>query len=511
MRRTPVALVALALLVPVAAGPATAGGVVQAADDAPVPQQGGVNCEFPVSVTDATGQTVTVEEKPDRVVALQASAAQTMWEVGARGTVVGMPVRPYTAYLNRSTDRTDILAEDGSVVQEQVVALEPDLVLAPNALLAPNETVESLRQSGLTVYHFRQANSLEYVYEKTRTTGLLVGEYDNASRRAAEMEATVEAVRGAVAEEENPRVLYLLGPSGFAAGSNTFIGELVAAAGGNNVAGELEGGYSVVSGETVVAEDPEWIVVPEGRELPKTDAINGTTAVREGQVLRVNHGLGGLQVVFGMELHPVHLLVAERLHACLVGGQEVGVGWHLHHVVGVGGEDGKGIREAVPDRIVRLLLNLDVAQFIVAPAYGPSQNLGEKLVPPADAEEGQAVGDGPFHPLAQFPYPGPMTVVDGRLRATDDGPVERLKSLSVCLGGNGGADGRGHLPLVGIVDGQGGVDLSLKVALGMRGAERSVNEGKVHLKGHVRSTDSHVRSPPRTKCVPALIGDEAGP
>jgi iron complex transport system substrate-binding protein len=288
MRRILVALVALALLVPAAAGGATAGGVVQAAGDAPVPQQGGVNCEFPVSVTDATGQTVTVEEEPDRVVALQASAAQTMWEVGAQGKVVGMPVRPYTAYLNGSTERTDVLAEDGSVVQERVVALEPDLVLAPNALLAPNETVESLRQSGLTVYHFRQANSLEYVYEKTRTTGLLVGEYDNASRRAAEVEATVEAVRGAVADEENPRVLYLLGPSGFAAGSNSFIGELVAAAGGNNVAGELEGGYSVVSGETVVAEDPEWIVVPEGRELPKTDAINGTTAVREKQVLRVN-------------------------------------------------------------------------------------------------------------------------------------------------------------------------------------------------------------------------------
>jgi iron complex transport system substrate-binding protein len=288
MRRTLVALVALALLVPAAAGGTAASGVVQVAGDAPVAQQDGVDCEFPVSVTDVTGQTVTVQEEPDRVVALQASAAQTMWEVGARGTVVGMPVQPYTAYLNGSTERTGILAEDGSVVQEQVVALEPDLVLAPNALLAPNETVESLRGSGLTVYHFRQANSLEYVYEKTRTTGLLVGEYDNASRRAAEMEATVGAIRSAVADEENPRVLYLLGPSGFAAGSNTFIGELIAAAGGNNVAGELQGGYSVVSGETVVAEDPEWIIVPEGRDLPKTDAINGTTAVQEDQVLRVS-------------------------------------------------------------------------------------------------------------------------------------------------------------------------------------------------------------------------------
>jgi len=244
MRRTLVALVALALLVPAAMGGATASGGAQPATvgDAPVAQQGGVDCEYPVEVTDATGQTVTVAEEPDRAVALQASAAQTVWEVGAEETVVGMPVRPYTAYLNGSTERTDVLAEDGSVNQEQVVALEPDLVLAPNALLAPDETVQSLRDAGLTVYHFRQANSLEYVYEKTRTTGLLVGEYDAASRRAAEMEATVETIRDAVADEENPEVLYLLGPSGFAAGENTFIGELLAAAGGNNIAGTLEGG-----------------------------------------------------------------------------------------------------------------------------------------------------------------------------------------------------------------------------------------------------------------------------
>ena len=288
MQRTLVALVALALMVPAVAG--AAGGAQTGAAAGPA-QQGGVDCEFPVSVTDATGETVTVDGEPERVVALQASAAQTMWEIGAREKVVGLPVAPYTAYLNGSSDRTNVVAEDGSVNQEQVVALQADLVLAPNTLLTPNETVASLREAGQTVYHFRQANSIEYVYEKTRTTGLLVGEYDAASRRAAEMEATVNAVRDAVAEEENPRVLYLLGPSGFAAGSNTYLGALIATAGGNNIAGNLSGGYSVVSSETIVSEDPQWIILPEGRSLPNTDAINGTTAVQEGQVLRVNPDL----------------------------------------------------------------------------------------------------------------------------------------------------------------------------------------------------------------------------
>ncbi|PSQ12781.1 hypothetical protein BRC93_01290 [Halobacteriales archaeon QS_5_70_15] len=136
------------------------------------------DCSFPTSATDATGTEVTVDEEPERVVVLQASAAQVMWELGVQDRVVGMPVQPYTAYLNGSEERTGVLNQDGSVNREQVVALEPDLVVAPNVV--PNETVRSLRDAGLTVYKSGFPSSLASITGKVSLYGRLVGECERA-------------------------------------------------------------------------------------------------------------------------------------------------------------------------------------------------------------------------------------------------------------------------------------------------------------------------------------------
>ena len=247
------------------------------------------HCSYPVTMTDATGTDVTIEEDPDRLVALAPSAAQILWEIGADGEVVGMPQGFYTGYLNGTEGKTDVVTDDGSVIAEAVVGSEPDLVLAPNVV--SNETVESLRDSGLTVYRFENAEGLEDVYAKIELYGRLTGNYDEAGRVSARMQGQVEAVRDAVSEEENPRVFFSLG-GGYTAGENTFIGQLVEAAGGDNIAaGEINSssGYGVLSDEVVAREDPEWIV-QNGQfgTVPRTAAFNESTAVQEGNVVKVD-------------------------------------------------------------------------------------------------------------------------------------------------------------------------------------------------------------------------------
>jgi iron complex transport system substrate-binding protein len=242
-------------------------------------------CSFPVSATDATGTEVVVEADPQRVVALQPSAAQTLWAIGAEEDVVGMPVNRYTAYLNGSADRTDVTGGQSRVVQPAVVALDPDLVLAPN--VTDPATVERLRDAGETVFHFEKAESIADIHEKTELTGRLVGEFEDAAERTAETRVTVEAVDDAVDGREPPTVYYALG-GGYTAGSETFIHELITTAGGENVAAGEFSGYQVLSQEILAQADPDWIVVPTGASLPRNSALNGTTAVREGQILRVD-------------------------------------------------------------------------------------------------------------------------------------------------------------------------------------------------------------------------------
>jgi iron complex transport system substrate-binding protein len=247
------------------------------------------HCSYPVTMTDATGTDVTIEEDPDRLVALAPSAAQILWEIGADEEVVGMPQDFYTGYLNGTDGKTDVVNDDGSVIAEAVVGSEPDLVLAPNVV--SNETVESLRDSGLTVYRFENAEDLEDVYAKIELYGRLTGNYEEAGRVSARMQGQVEAVRDAVSDEENPRVFFSLG-RGYTAGENTFIGQLVEAAGGDNIAaGEINSssGYGVLSDEVVAREDPEWIV-QNGQfgTVPQTAAFNESTAVQEGNVVKVD-------------------------------------------------------------------------------------------------------------------------------------------------------------------------------------------------------------------------------
>ncbi|WP_318568413.1 ABC transporter substrate-binding protein [Salinigranum marinum] len=279
-------VVLVAAVVPLGAGPATA-------------QESG-GCSFPVSETDATGTTVTLSGSPDRIVTLNPSAAQTVYEISASDDpawdrVVG--VSQFASYLPGTAGKTTVGNGRSDATVERTVALAPDLVLAPNTI--PDPTVQQLRDAGLTVFKFRPADSIDgdasasgtTVTEKTRLIGRLVGECDGARDTADTMERELDIVRDALRDEERPKALYYF--FSFTAGSDTFIDEIITTAGVENVAAagganeEQSSGFFVVNAETVVAEDPEWFLLNsnEYREARVPAGPNGafteTTAYEE--------------------------------------------------------------------------------------------------------------------------------------------------------------------------------------------------------------------------------------
>lgn len=277
MSLRPVLLAALLVVAGLAAGPPAAA------------QENAQSCSFPVTRTDATDTAVTVESTPERVVALGPSAAQTMWDIGGRDHVVGMPVNPYTSYLAGYDERTNVMNPDGYTVNvERVVNLTPDLVLAPN--IVRDDTVEKLRASGLTVYKFRFAADIGDVVEKTALTGRLTGNCAGAAERVDWMEERLATVREAIADEPRPRVIYPLG-GGVVAGKGTFLHEVIRTAGGSNVAAAANiTGYGRASPEVIVARNPQWLILNEGlpRSAIQMGAYNHTLAGREEQFVRVN-------------------------------------------------------------------------------------------------------------------------------------------------------------------------------------------------------------------------------
>jgi iron complex transport system substrate-binding protein len=290
-------VVTLALVLVVALAAVTPLGVGTAAA-----QSGG--CSFPVSETDATGTTVSLSAPPERIVTLNPSAAQTVYEIStsddpAWDRVVG--VSQFASYLSGASGKTTVGNGFSDATVERTIALDPDLVLAPNTI--PDPVVQQLREAGLTVYKFRPAESIDgdaaasatTVTEKTRLIGRLVGECDGADATARSMERDLDIVRDALRDERRPKALYTF--FGFTAGSGTFVDEIITTGGVENVAARgganenRSSGFFVVNPETVVAEDPEWFLLnsDEYDEPRVPDGPNGayteTTAYAEGNAV----------------------------------------------------------------------------------------------------------------------------------------------------------------------------------------------------------------------------------
>ena len=248
------------------------------------PAQTGDACGFPLNATDATGETIRLEERPERITTLNPSAAQTLWELGQQDRVVG--VSQFAFYLDGAEERANVSAEFGASV-ERVVDTEPDLVLAPNSSAAD---VGPLREQGLTVYHFPAATSVDDIAEKTETIGRLVGACEAADETNEEMYDAVDAAENRTADVDRPAALYPLG-GGYVAANNTFIDAIMNVGGTENVAAEYEA-YPQLSDEVILETDPELILVtdPEAAILEQ-EPYASTTAGAEGNyvVMNVNY------------------------------------------------------------------------------------------------------------------------------------------------------------------------------------------------------------------------------
>lgn len=264
MRRTRIAAIALCIATLAALGTGVAAGA---------------GCDYPVTVEDATGTNVTLDAPPDRIVTGGASTDQTLWTIGAEDRVVGMWVR--FSHLSGAEDRTEVYGGSftNALDDETVIGLSPDVVLVSNVVT--DAEVGELRSKGLTVYKFRTARDLPFVYEKTLDTGALTGHCTGAEQTVDDMQERVQVVEKTLSYSDRPRVFYNMGGM-HTVGSDTFTGSALAMAGADNIADDANiSGWQQISEEEVLEHDPEWILTTPHASIP--DSLENTTAVQKNQ------------------------------------------------------------------------------------------------------------------------------------------------------------------------------------------------------------------------------------
>lgn len=146
---------------------------------------------------------------------------------------------------------------------EIVKSLDPDLVLSPQTL--ENSLAESYRTAGITSA-FLDLSSVEGMYAAITSLGEYLGCEDAAKRLNDEYASYMQSYRSSVTEEQDILLLMAF-PDGFylVATENSYVGNLVKLAGGNNVYGSDykgdENGFVNINPEDIVQKKPDRIFV----------------------------------------------------------------------------------------------------------------------------------------------------------------------------------------------------------------------------------------------------------
>jgi len=232
---------------------------------------------------DDLGRTIELEEYPQAIVSIAPSTTEILFAVGAGNQVVGRD--DMSLYPDDALNITSIGSFWGGVPTETILALEPDLILA--AEIIAEEQVQVLEDLGLQVYWQGNPDDYEGLFDNLIDIAELTGHTDEVDILISDLRIRVDAVQEIVATASNtPSIFYELDATDpanpWTAGSGTFIDYIITMAGGTNAASNLQGEYTQISSEEILAVNPDIIILADAmygvtnesvKERPGWDAI----------------------------------------------------------------------------------------------------------------------------------------------------------------------------------------------------------------------------------------------
>src|SRR5688572_29750523 len=197
---------------------------------------------FPVTVTGDNGE-LTLDEQPEAIVSLSASATEMLFAIGAGPQVEAVDD---TSNYPEDAPVTDLSAFTPNA--EAIAGYNPDLVVLSDDM---NGIVDALGALEIPVLQLTAAQTLDDSYEQLETLGTATGHADDAAKVITDMQERIEAaVESAGDSGQGMRVYHELDPTFYSAASSTFIGSVYELFGLENIADGAEdasGGYPQLS------------------------------------------------------------------------------------------------------------------------------------------------------------------------------------------------------------------------------------------------------------------------
>jgi len=245
---------------------------------------------FPVTVEAANGS-VSIEERPERIVSLSPTATEMVFAIGAGGQVVAVDDQ---SNFPPEAPVTDLSGFEPNI--EAIAGYEPDLVVIANDI---GGLVDSLEGLDIPVALQPAAEDLDGTYEQILALGKMTGAVSGAEAVVGDMQREIDELLEEVPDwVQAPTYYHELDPTFFTVTSDTFIGQVYAMVGLQSIADEAEGagsGYPQLSSEYIVSANPDFIFLADTKCCGESaETVAGRPgwerieAVRRGNVVELD-------------------------------------------------------------------------------------------------------------------------------------------------------------------------------------------------------------------------------
>ncbi|MFY1573998.1 ABC transporter substrate-binding protein [Verrucosispora sp. WMMD703] len=282
-RRTPVVFAAS-----LAAAALALGACAEQTPDTPAASGSPSAATFPVTVG-----SLTLEQRPEKIVSLSATATEMLFAIGAGPQVAAVDDQ---SNFPADAPKTDLSGYQPNA--EAVAAKNPDLVVLSDDR---NKIVEQLTTLKIPVYLTPAAQTLDDSYRQLTELGTLTGNADAAADVVQRMKDDITKIVAEVPQRaEAPTYFHELGPELYTATSKTFIGSIYSLAGLENIADASDadgknGGYPQLSQEVIVKANPDFVFLSDVKCCQQSTATvkarsgwSSLTAVQQDQVVELD-------------------------------------------------------------------------------------------------------------------------------------------------------------------------------------------------------------------------------
>jgi iron complex transport system substrate-binding protein len=282
---------------------------------------------YPRSVEDALGRELTLTRQPYYFVSLAPSLTEMIDAMGMGDHLMAITDFCEAPSVNASIERIGGIRTPNL---EKLVKLQPDIVLGTT--LTQRSVYDQIERLGGVAVCF-EAETLSAVRESIVSLGKLLGVPRKAMALRQKMDADWGAVVDALASVLEPRtVLMLYDLDGlFSAGRGSWVGEIITAARGRNLAEGQASAWPKLSLESILVIQPEVVIValepeamaqwPERLRILKSDPVwSQVKAVQTGQMYALPKALFDIP---GVHIADTLAAVAQCIHPeCFLNGEE---------------------------------------------------------------------------------------------------------------------------------------------------------------------------------------------